>query len=52
MKHTVFGRVKSGLKIVKNIGLVTTDDGDRPIDDVIIRSCYPLDSTGNRIQHW
>merc|ERR1712195_247148 len=30
MKHTIFGRVKSGMKFVKNVGMMPTDDGDKP----------------------
>jgi peptidyl-prolyl cis-trans isomerase-like 1 len=35
-KHTIFGRIHSGMNAVKNIGLVETDNNDRPIDDVKI----------------
>ncbi|MCJ1409761.1 heme binding [Ptychographa xylographoides] len=35
-KHTIFGRVKSGLRVVQRIGLVQTDAEDRPTDDVKI----------------
>lgn len=38
-KHTVFGRVNSGMTVVKRIGMVGTDKNDRPTDDVkIVRS--------------
>lgn len=33
-KHTVFGRVKSGMRIVQRLGLVRTDKNDRPLDSV------------------
>jgi peptidyl-prolyl cis-trans isomerase-like 1 len=33
-KHTIFGRVKSGLGVVKRLGLVKTGADDRPVDDV------------------
>ena len=33
-KHTIFGRVKEGLRIVQRIGLVRTGEGDRPVEDV------------------
>ncbi|KAK6221912.1 Peptidyl-prolyl cis-trans isomerase-like 1 [Pestalotiopsis sp. IQ-011] len=34
--HTIFGRVKSGLGVVKRMGLVRTDKEDRPIEEVKI----------------
>ncbi|OLL23824.1 Peptidyl-prolyl cis-trans isomerase-like 1 [Neolecta irregularis DAH-3] len=36
-KHTIFGRIKSGMRIVKRIGLVKTDANDKPVDRVEIR---------------
>ncbi|KAM3078679.1 Peptidyl-prolyl cis-trans isomerase-like 1 [Clarireedia jacksonii] len=35
-KHTIFGRVKSGMGVVKRLGLVRTGEGDRPVEDVRI----------------
>lgn len=35
-KHAIFGRVYSGMQIVKRMGLVETDKNDRPIDTVSI----------------
>ena len=35
-KHTIFGRVQSGMRTVKMIGQVETDTDDRPVDDVRI----------------
>ncbi|XP_026467562.1 peptidyl-prolyl cis-trans isomerase-like 1 [Ctenocephalides felis] len=35
-KHTIFGRVYSGMNVVKRIGLVECDKNDRPCDDVKI----------------
>lgn len=35
-KHTIFGRVKSGLKTVQRMGLVKTGAEDRPVEDVRI----------------
>ncbi|KAJ1335941.1 peptidyl-prolyl cis-trans isomerase-like 1 [Microdochium nivale] len=38
-KHTIFGRVKAGMGIVKRMGLVKTKVEDRPVDEVkIIRA--------------
>ena len=36
-KHTIFGRVKSGLGVVKRMGLVKTGKEDRPVEEVRIR---------------
>ncbi|XP_053971271.1 peptidyl-prolyl cis-trans isomerase-like 1 [Hylaeus anthracinus] len=35
-KHTIFGRIHTGMAIVKRIGLVETDKNDRPVDDIKI----------------
>ncbi|KAK5077334.1 Peptidyl-prolyl cis-trans isomerase-like 1 [Lithohypha guttulata] len=35
-KHTIFGRVKSGMKLVQRMGLIKTDAEDRPLDEVKI----------------
>lgn len=35
-KHGIFGRIYSGMQVVKRIGLVETDKNDRPIDSVRI----------------
>jgi peptidyl-prolyl cis-trans isomerase-like 1 len=35
-KHTIFGRVKEGMRIVRQMGLVKTDVQDRPVTDVKI----------------
>ena len=42
-KHTIFGRVKSGLQVVKKLGLVQTDKEDRPVEEVKINRAYVLD---------
>ena len=35
-KHTIFGRVNTGLRIVQRMGLVKTDAEDRPKEKVMI----------------
>lgn len=35
-KHAIFGRIHSGMNVVKRIGLVETDKNDKPVDDVKI----------------
>ena len=35
-KHTIFGRVKSGMKIVQRMGLVKVGAEDRPVEEVCI----------------
>ena len=35
-KHTIFGRVKSGLKVLQRMGLVKTGPEDRPAEEVRI----------------
>ena len=35
-KHTIFGRVKSGLRVVQRMGLVKTNAEDRPLEEVRI----------------
>lgn len=35
-KHTIFGRIHTGMQVVKRIGLVETDKNDRPVEPVKI----------------
>eukprot|EP00118_Oscarella_pearsei_P026269 m.309684 g.309684 ORF g.309684 m.309684 type:complete len:160 (+) comp47363_c0_seq1:315-794(+) len=42
-KHSIFGRVQSGLPTVNRIGLVSTGANDRPKEDVFIVKAYPND---------
>ena len=37
-KHTVFGKVVSGMEVVKEIEAVETFPGDRPVEPVVIES--------------
>jgi peptidyl-prolyl cis-trans isomerase-like 1 len=39
-KHTIFGRVKSGMRVIQRMGLVKTDGEDRPQDTVKIIKAY------------
>lgn len=45
-KHTIFGRVKSGMRIVQRMGLVKTDTGDRPEEELKIVSARVLHGEG------
>ncbi|XP_059485500.1 peptidyl-prolyl cis-trans isomerase-like 1 [Neocloeon triangulifer] len=40
-KHAIFGRIYNGMNVIKRIGLVETDNSDRPVDDVQIKKAYP-----------
>ncbi|KAL3102125.1 hypothetical protein niasHS_003534 [Heterodera schachtii] len=40
-KHTIFGRLATGMKVLQKIGQVTTDNSDRPTNDVKIVKAYP-----------
>ncbi|WBW72221.1 cyclophilin family peptidyl-prolyl cis-trans isomerase Cyp1 [Schizosaccharomyces osmophilus] len=41
-KHTIFGRVQSGLGVCKRMGLVRTDPSDRPIEQIRILKAVAL----------
>ncbi|HEX6763018.1 MAG TPA: peptidylprolyl isomerase [Gaiellaceae bacterium] len=43
-KHTVFGRVTSGMDVVDTISQLETDGRDRPHDDVTIKSLSVADA--------
>lgn len=44
-KHTIFGRVKSGLRVVQRMGLVKTGAEDRPVDQVKILRARVVDES-------
>jgi peptidyl-prolyl cis-trans isomerase-like 1 len=47
-KHTIFGRVASGMKIVQRMGLVKTGAEDRPLDEVkIVKASVVADEDGS-----
>lgn len=50
-KHTIFGRISSGMKIVDMMGMVETSAQDRPTQDVTILSAFPLDESGQRVEY-
>ncbi|CAD6565030.1 MAG: heme binding [Cyphobasidiales sp. Tagirdzhanova-0007] len=33
-KHTIFGRVQSGMRVVERLGAVRTDQEDRPVEEI------------------
>lgn len=39
-KHTIFGRVASGMGTIQRMGLVECDNGDKPVDDVKILKAF------------
>ena len=39
-KHTIFGRVAKGMKIVANMGMVKTNARDIPKDKVSVNQCH------------
>mmetsp|Transcript_13978 Transcript_13978/g.17428 ORF Transcript_13978/g.17428 Transcript_13978/m.17428 type:complete len:186 (-) Transcript_13978:66-623(-) len=41
-KHTIFGRVYSGMQTVKKLEMVACDTTDRPLDPITIRRAYPV----------
>jgi len=43
-KHTIFGRVKKGIDVVKRMGMVPTDAEDRPKTEVKITKARVLSS--------
>ena len=44
-KHTIFGRVKEGLRVVQRMGLVKTGTEDRPLEQVKILKARPAEKS-------
>jgi len=42
MKHTIFGRVCSGMGVVQRMGMVATDADDRPQNPITIHEAKPF----------
>lgn len=40
-KHTIFGRVYSGMGVIQRMGLVATDKEDRPVNDITVHKATP-----------
>lgn len=41
-KHTIFGRISSGMNVVHRVGLVETDSNDRPTEEIqILQASIP-----------
>ena len=39
-KHSIFGRIASGMTVIHRVGMVDTDNSDRPTEDVKIVKAY------------
>ena len=40
-KHTVFGRISSGMQVIRRMGVARTDANDRPVDPIKILRAGP-----------
>lgn len=49
-KHTIFGRVSSGMQTVKRLEAVRTDNNDRPVEDIKIHKARLGEQGGLMIQ--
>ncbi len=41
-KHTIFGRIYSGMGVIQRMGLVATDEDDRPKNPITIHTARPF----------
>jgi len=39
-KHTIFGRISNGMKIIQRIACVPTDANEKPTSNVVIKRAY------------
>jgi cyclophilin family peptidyl-prolyl cis-trans isomerase len=46
-KHTIFGRVSSGMQVVQRLGSVSTKENDRPAVDITIYRIIKKSSNSN-----
>nr|CAD2204476.1 unnamed protein product [Meloidogyne enterolobii] len=47
-KHTIFGRLSTGIRTLQKIGAVNTENNDRPSTDIKIVKAYPLNEQFGR----
>jgi len=40
-KHTVFGRLSTGIRVLQKAGTVSTDNNDRPVVEIKLLKAYP-----------
>ena len=57
-KHTIFGRIYNGMGVIQRMGMVATDDEDRPKNAITIHSAKsfrgpppPKSEQGTGVQH-
>ena len=41
-KHTIFGRIYSGMGVIQRMGMVATDGDDRPMKPIVIHKAKPF----------
>ncbi|GFZ42596.1 Peptidyl-prolyl cis-trans isomerase-like 1 [Saitozyma sp. JCM 24511] len=50
-KHTIFGRVHSGMKTIQRLEAVRTDNNDRPVEDIKIHKARIGDKDSSQSQN-
>lgn len=48
-KHTIFGRIASGMRLIKRMGSVQTDKNDKPVEDIKILGCIKKEEPSDQI---